>query len=112
MDIPLELSIKMPAPEVSAAEVDALCEFLRGKGWIKAAQIEAELSINDRKLRAIAEHSDGRILSGPGCPGYKLFDGRTELIEADLAASRLESQARLMIKRAAAYRCRIHRFAR
>lgn len=107
-----ELGLKLPAPEVSAAEVDSLCEWLAGKGWIKAAQIEAELKINERKVRAIAEHSDGRILSGPGCPGYKLFDGAAAIADADRAASQLESQARKMLKRAGSIRRRFHRYAR
>jgi hypothetical protein len=112
MEIPGELEIRIPAPEVSPAEVDQVCEFLRGKGWVKAAVIEEALKINDRKLRAITEHSEGRILSGPGCPGYKLFDGHTEIGEADHAASRLESQAKHMLTRAMTYRRRIHRLAR
>lgn len=112
MEIPAELALKMPAPEVSPEEVETVCEFLKGKGWIKAAAIGEALHIDDRKLRAITEHSDGRILSGPGCPGYKLFDGRTEIGEADLAACRLESQAKHMLNRARAYRTRIHRYAR
>ncbi len=112
MEIPAELAIKCPSPEVSPEQIESVCQYLKGKGWVKAAQIEADLSINDRKLRVIIEHSEGRILSGPGCPGYKLFDSRIELIEADLAACRLESQAKAMIRRATSYRVRIHRFAR
>jgi hypothetical protein len=112
METPLELAIKVPAPEVSPAEVEHVCDFLRGQGWVKARNIEAVLKIDERKIRAIAEHSQGRILSGPGCPGYKLFDGRAEIGEADLAATRLESQARHMLSRAIAYRKRMHRLAK
>jgi hypothetical protein len=112
MNEQLALAVKSAAPEVTSAEIETVCEFLRGKGWIKAAEIAELLKIDDRKLRAITEHSEGLILSGPGCPGYKLFDGRAEIGEADQAASRLESQARHMLNRAIAYRRRIHRYAR
>jgi hypothetical protein len=97
---------------VSPEEVESLCAWLAGKAWTKAAQIDAELGINERKVRAIAEHSDGRILSGPGCPGYKLFDGAASIADADRAASQLESQARKMLKRAGTIRRRFHRYAR
>jgi hypothetical protein len=100
------------APEVSPEEVERLCDFLRGRGWLTSKQIFAEIALEERKLRAIAEHSDGRILSGPGCPGYKLFTGSTEIAEADLCAGRIESQARKMIGRAIAIRRRLHRYAR
>jgi len=112
METPLDLAIKVPAQEVSAEDVEHVCDFLRGNGWVKAREIEAKLNIDERKIRAIAEHSKGRILSGPGCPGYKLFDGHAEIGEADLAAGRLESQAKHMLSRAVAYRKRIHRFAK
>lgn len=100
------------APEVSDAEIDQLCEWLRGRGWVKAAEISQALSIDDRKVRAIAQHSDGRILSGPGCPGYLLFTGRTEIEEADRCACRIESQAKQMFARALSIRRRFHRYAK
>lgn len=112
MDEQLDLSVKLPAPKVTAAEVEALCVYLIGRGWVKASEIEAELKINERRVRALAEHSDGKILSGPGCPGYKLFDGKAEIAEADEAASRLESQAKHMLHRAAVIRRRLHHYAR
>jgi hypothetical protein len=103
---------KQLAPEVSPEEVERLCDFLRGRGWLTSKQIFAEIALEERKIRAIAEHSDGRILSGPGCPGYKLFTGATEIAEADLCASRLEGQAKKMIVRAGSIRRRYHRYAR
>lgn len=107
----LDLFAKVSAPKVTPEQVEQLCAWLQGKGWVHAADIEQTLGLKDRQVRAIAEHSEGRILSGPGCPGYKLFDGHAEIGEAERAAQRLESQARHMIDRAKAYRRRIHRYA-
>ena len=47
---------------------------LRGKGWQTAAQLGATSEKTRRQFRAISEASDGRIVSYPGSPGYKLFD--------------------------------------
>ena len=108
----LDLPVKLASPEVGAAEIAAVCDFLRGQGWQTARQLTEKHGIDDRRIRSIAEHSDGRILSGPGCPGYKLFTGATEVGEADQCASRLESQARKMLQRASSIRKRYHRYAR
>lgn len=106
-----ELDLRFPAPEVSVAEVDALCDHLRNRGWLTAKQLAAELGLDDRKIRAIAEHSDGRILSGPGCPGYKLFDGSASLDDARRAANALQSQGNRMLYRAKSIWTRYHRHA-
>ena len=106
-----ELDIKTPAPEVTPEEVDALVEFLSGKGWITARQIAAATGIDDRRLRAIVEHCGARILSGPGCPGYRYYD-KDALPHAEHAIACLESQAAKMLKRALAYRHRYHRFVK
>jgi len=87
-----------------------MCEFLAGKGWLKAAEIAEAKQVDDRKMRVIAEHSDGRILSGQ--KGYRLFERSTPLEEADRAASWLESQGRKMLLRGAAIRRVYHRYAR
>ncbi|HTJ77982.1 MAG TPA: hypothetical protein VL357_03225 [Rariglobus sp.] len=81
-----ELGLKMAAPEVSESEIQSLATWLEGKEWCTARQIEEALGLDERKVRAIAEHSDGLILSGPGCPGYRLFDGATRIGDADRAA--------------------------
>ena len=106
-----ELKLKLPAPVVTEAEVDALCAHLQGRGWVTARVLEQELGLDDRKLRAIAEHSDGRVLSGPGSPGYRLFT-REALADADRCAGLHESQAKRQLQRAAAIRRRFHRYAR
>lgn len=114
MDDQTELSFDAPrkAPEVSEAEVEAVCDWLTDRGWMKAAEIAEAFAMSDRKIRAIAEASDGRILSGPGSPGYRLFTGATEIREADRCASQIESQANRMLARAVAIRRRFHRYAR
>ncbi len=107
-----ELPFKFAAPDVSVAEVDALCQHLKGRPWLTAKQLEVELGLDDRKIRAIAEHSDGRILSGPGCPGYKLFDGAASLDDAKRAAGALQSQGNRMLHRSKSIWARYHRYAR
>jgi hypothetical protein len=104
-----ELDLQMPRPTATPEQVEFVATFLRGKGWVKGAVIGAALGLNERRLRAIAEYSDGRIISGPGCPGYRLFTGEA-LADADFAASCLESQGRRMLHRAIAIRRRFHHF--
>lgn len=106
----LELDFKHQPPKTSGDEVEAVCAFLAGKGWMKAAVIEAEIEISDRRMRRIAEKSDGRILSGQ--KGYRLLDGATPIEEADHAANWLISQGRNMIRRGVAVRRRYHHYAR
>lgn len=121
-----ELPLGMKAPDVTVAEVDALCGSLvqavragldrdeEGRpqhGWLTAKQLHAITGWNDRKIRAVAEHSDGRILSGPGCPGYKLFDGSASLDDARRAANALQSQGNRMLHRSKSIWARYHRYA-
>jgi hypothetical protein len=107
-----EMDLSGKAPEFDPSEVAALCSWLRGRGWKKAREIEAELGIDERKVRVLAEHSDGEILSGPGCPGYRLFDGETSLGDAERAARRLRSQGEKMISRSLTIARRMHRYGR
>ena len=110
MTVRTELGLTIPGPEVDPGEIDEMVRFLAGKGWLRAAEIEAATGASDRKMRLIAEHSDGRILSGQ--LGYRLFERSTPLEEADRAASWLESQGRKMLLRGAAIRRVYHRYAR
>lgn len=105
-----ELGLTISGPEVTPEDVQEMARFLAGRGWLRAAEIEAATGVNDRRMRAIAEHSAGRILSGQA--GYRLFDRSTPLEEADRAASWLESQGRKMLLRGAAIRRLYHRYAR
>lgn len=100
---------KAAGAEISPAEVDQLCSYLLGRGWVKAAIIEHDLELDERHIRAIAEASDGLVISGPGCPGYKLLTGVAELPDVDEAANRLESQANRMLLRAESLRRRAKR---
>ncbi len=52
-------------------DIERLANWLEtSKGWIKSASITEWLGYEKRHIRAIAEHSQGRILSWPGSPGY------------------------------------------
>jgi len=107
----LDLSIKTPAPEVSPEDVEQLCATLKGRGWVYARDLAAtSATLDDRKLRAIANASDGRIISGQ--KGYRLLDGSAAIEDADRSATWLESQARQMLRRAAQIRRRLHRYAK
>ena len=106
----LALQLKNKAPAITEADVELLCERLRGRDWQLARQLCEEHAYNDRSLRAIAAASDGRIISGQR--GYRLNDRSATVEEIDHAATWLEAQAREMLKRAAAIRRRYHRYAR
>lgn len=106
----LELDFSHRPPQISSDQVDGLCAYLSGKGWVKAAQIEAETKISERRVRRLAERSDGRILSGQN--GYRLFDGSVPVEDVDHASNWLIAQGKNMIKRGIAIRRRYHQFAR
>ena len=104
-----DLDFTTPAPKVAPWEVQHLCAMLRGRGWQTAAQIlslevdqfAAGPNWSDRKVRAIAEASDGAVVSYPGSPGYILFDeARREEIAHAVAA--MQSQGKRMLARALA----------
>jgi hypothetical protein len=105
-----ELGLRIAGPDVRPEEVDGLIAFLRGKGWMKAVEIAAAAGVSERKMRAIAEHSEGRILSGQA--GYRYLDQSVPIEEVDRAATWLESQGKKMLVRGAEIRRRYHRFAR
>lgn len=105
-----ELGLTIASPEVTPEELAAMVDFLRGKGWLKAAEIEAAVAVGDRKMRSLAEYSEGQILSGQ--QGYRLLDRSTPIEEVDRAATWLESQGKKMLLRGAAIRRRYHRYAR
>ena len=105
-----ELNLDTPKPQASAEEVVALEATLQGRGWVFAKQLQAELGIPTRTLRAIANESDGSIISGQ--KGYRLLDATVPIEEADRAATWLESQSRRMLTRAQSIRRRYHKYAR
>ncbi len=74
MTLQLELPIAEKAPKISEGEIVAMMNTLHGRGWQKSSQLGAKTWDQKRRLRAIANASNGRIVSWPGSPGYKLFD--------------------------------------
>lgn len=78
-------------------EVERLVSYLyqRGPVWTPAKQILADLGINDRVIRKLKGLSNNRIISGPGCPGYRHLD-HTTLIQINEVLNRCFSQARAM----------------
>lgn len=90
---------RMPTP--AASEVDQLIDFLlwsSTKGWVNAKQIAAILGFNERKIRSLAQHSEGIIISGPGCPGYRHIDNCT-CAQVREVSDRMKSQAKEMLRR-------------
>lgn len=105
-----ELNINTKKPPVSSDEIKALESALQGRGWVFARTLQSELGLSDRKIRSIAESSDGAIISGQ--KGYRLLDASVPIEDVDHAASWLESQSRQMANRARAIRRRYHRYAK
>lgn len=85
------------APKVQPGEADQFVELLRGRGWRTAIQLGARRDSERRKIRAIAEASNGRILCGQY--GYALT---AEASQEDVShcIARMRSQATKMNKRA------------
>jgi hypothetical protein len=85
------------APPAQPGEVEQLCTYLynRGPQWTTAKRIEADLGINDRKLRILKAASNRRIVSAPGSPGYRHLAHCT-IDQINESAARLKSQIRHM----------------
>jgi hypothetical protein len=104
MNKQLEL-IARRAPKVSAKEVELLLNILRGQSWMTAMHITLESKYHigqqvrwsDRKIRAIANASEGQVISGQR--GYRLTREAT-IEEVQHAAAWLRHQARAMRLRA------------
>jgi hypothetical protein len=74
-----------------------LIDTLLNRGWVTGAALSTELGLNERHLRALAEESEGWVISGQ--LGYKLTTEATpEEIRACVA--RFRSQAIRMNDRA------------
>lgn len=101
MTAQLDLPMTQKAPETEQGDVDALCAHLQGQGWIKAGEIP---DWNERYIRALANASKGRIISGQ--LGYKLTKEATAE-ECAHAENWLRHQAKAMMDRAMAIKvCR------
>jgi hypothetical protein len=101
--------------EPSPAQVDDLERLLNhlsnNPGFHTAARLSNALDMSDRKIRQLAESSDGLIISGPGSPGYcHLYHCPTETLAH--IADTLRSQARHMIARSIRIRRRAHNLIR
>jgi hypothetical protein len=105
-----ELTLESPPPDGSVDTVIAVLE--QEKTWLKASQLLVKLGerVTDnrkRKLRRLAEHSRGQIISGQ--KGYKHIKHAT-LEEIEHAANWLEHQAVEMGDRARAIRRMRHNY--
>jgi hypothetical protein len=98
------------APE--PGEVEILAAYLQqNPGFHTAKQLADSLAFTDRKIRQLAEQSDGLIVSGPGSPGYiHLHHCPAEKLAH--IADTLRSQARSMIRRSIRLRRRAHSIIR
>lgn len=107
-----EFDFTAPPPPVPAGEVELLTGWLAAHpGFHTAKQLAAALHFTDRKIRQIAEASDGLIVSGPGSPGYcHLLHCPAEKL-GHIAATMI-SQAKSMIRRALRIRKRAHTLIR
>jgi hypothetical protein len=65
---------------------------------VNAKQIAASLGFNERKIRSLAQESDGIIVSGPGCPGYRHISHCTGAQVREVS-DRMKSQAKAMLRR-------------
>ena len=94
------------APAVSSSEVERLVIELRYRGWLTADIVGVALGWSDRKVRAVASESQGRIISGQ--KGYCLIEEAT-VEEANHFVSWMRSQARQMQQRAHEVEKAMHR---
>lgn len=97
----LQYELRFKESEFSV-EVTAFITLLQNRDWITAAEIldhsVAEIHHwTDRRLRKLAEHSEGRIISGQN--GYKLTRLATR-DECAMCINTLNSQAAKMKHRA------------
>ena len=74
--------------------------------WVKGNALQVYLGLNERKIRQLAELSDGRIITGN--KGYKLI-GNATIEEIGECTGRLKSQARQMLRRAIRIERRFHK---
>lgn len=88
-------------PPHADPDVDRLIRWLEGRGWTKASQIQSALgaTFSERRIRDIANASEGQIISWPGSPGYRITREATP-DERDKAINNLRSQADNMTRRA------------
>lgn len=92
-------------PDVSAYQLDLFIAALAGHRWRTAAHLSQTTGLSDRKLRALAEISDARIISGQR--GYCLAAEAT-VDEIRHASDWMISQGKRMIRRGIAIKRQAH----
>ncbi len=100
---------KNGAPETTGIqeELATLCIYLRRRRtWVRAREIRRRLGIDDRKLRVLVEHAEGKVLSAPGSNGYRFFN-RLALRHARPAIAATRRQIDRMTARACDYEARL-----
>jgi hypothetical protein len=92
----LDFDAKPPAHD----DLERLAVFLytQGAKWTTAKEITEALHFTDRHIRKLASESNGLILSGPGCPGYRHIRRATPE-EVQEVVARLRHQAHVMDRR-------------
>jgi hypothetical protein len=84
------------APEVESEDVVVLINYLEGLGWQSARSIKRAKGWNERKIRAVAHASAGKIISSDR--GYRTTKSAS-LDEIFHSTQRLKSQAKHMLDR-------------
>jgi hypothetical protein len=115
----LELDFKSKAAraakakaDCAQADADALIDHLRvcadTTGRLTAADHAEAMSWSDRRIRAAAEASNGRVLSAPGCIGYRLAERTSVASYHEIERPRYRSQIRIMLRRMLAMDRAVH----
>ncbi len=87
------------APLQPDPEAERLITYLHEQtGFHTAMKLHQVFGFSDRKIRQLAEQSDGLIISGPGSPGYCHID-HCPLEKFNHIKEALRSQARSMLSR-------------
>ena len=101
-----ELNLRRKAAKaVNKDSVEEFCQLLRGRGgWMTARDVRRLRPLwTERFIRLLASASAGRVVSGPGLPGYMLTsEAAGEVLEH--AANALVAQGKLMEESGIAYR--------
>jgi hypothetical protein len=96
----LAFDFNRPVCPAEIGEVERLLAWLSSHpGFHTASTIAKDLQLSDRKIRQLAEASDGLVISGPGSPGYcHIYHCDPDTIGH--IAETLRSQAKRMLARA------------
>lgn len=69
----LQFSTSSPRELILAADAERLCNYLKGRGFVKGSAIQTDLGWDEKYLRDVRAAANGAIISGPGRPGYCLM---------------------------------------